>query len=144
MKRSSAPHYLFFLPLVFALALFTAAAQTKIKEIPAHQPDSNDGKFLYNEYCAVCHGTDGKGHGPAAGALKTGPGDLTQLTRRNNGKFPSVEVEHTISLGGRFLAHGSTDMPVWGHIFTDDGRQQGLGTIRVYALTQYLDQLQAR
>lgn len=129
---------------MLALALFTATAQTKIKEVPVRQPDKNDGKALYTEYCAVCHGVDGKGHGPAAEALKVSPGDLTQLVRRNSGKYPSIEVEHIIADGGNFLAHGTKDMPVWGYVFSDAGRTEGLGTIRVYALTQYIDHLQER
>lgn len=143
MKRISTSHSLLFL-LALALAVFTAAAQTKVKEVAAHQPESNDGKALYNEYCAVCHGLDGKGHGPAAEALKVAPGDLTQLVRRNKGRFPAAEVENTIASGGEFLAHGTKDMPIWGYIFTDNGQKEGLGSIRVYALTQYIDHLQVR
>jgi mono/diheme cytochrome c family protein len=144
VKRSFTSHNLLLILLALAVALCTAAAQTKIKEVAPRQPDSNDGKALFVEYCAVCHGVDGKGHGPAAEALKKSPGDLTQLARRNNGKFPADDVQHTISYGGDFLAHGTKDMPVWGHVFSDEGRQPGLGNIRVYALTEFIEHLQAR
>ena len=37
------------------------------------------GRDLFEFYCATCHGRDGKGAGPVAGALKTRPADLTAL-----------------------------------------------------------------
>jgi len=37
------------------------------------------GKILYERYCASCHGTEGKGDGPAAETLQPKPPDLTQL-----------------------------------------------------------------
>ncbi|MBZ5572099.1 MAG: cytochrome c [Acidobacteriia bacterium] len=44
------------------------------------------GQQMYSAYCAVCHGNDGKGGGPAAEALKVPPPDLTVLARKNGGK----------------------------------------------------------
>ena len=142
MKRPSRSFYLLLILLV-PLALFTAAAQTKIKEVPVHPPGSIDGKALYQEYCAVCHGVDGRGHGPAAEALKAAPTDLSQLAHRNHGQFPMVEVEQVITDGGAYLAHGTKDMPVWGSAFSDRGSNPGVGAARVYALAKYIEQMQA-
>jgi mono/diheme cytochrome c family protein len=78
--------------LVFAgLASFAiyAPAQTNkpVKTAAPHLTTAISGKALYGQYCAVCHGTDGKGGGPAAVALKQHPTDLTQMTRQNSGQF---------------------------------------------------------
>lgn len=35
------------------------------------------GKALFQDKCTVCHGMDGKGNGPASGALSTTPTDFT-------------------------------------------------------------------
>jgi len=35
------------------------------------------GQGIYNDRCAVCHGQDGKGNGPAAVALSPNPPDFT-------------------------------------------------------------------
>jgi mono/diheme cytochrome c family protein len=143
MKRISTPFYLL-LALLALFAVFTAAAQTRIREVTAPSPDTVEGKGLYREYCAVCHGVDAKGRGPAAEALKTAPADLTQLARRNNGKYPNLEVEHAVTGGGAYLAHGTKDMPVWGSVFSDSGSNKGVGAMRVYSITKYIEQIQAR
>lgn len=36
----------------------------------------NEGKRLYRQYCASCHGVDGSGEGPAAGSLRAKPRDF--------------------------------------------------------------------
>jgi mono/diheme cytochrome c family protein len=39
------------------------------------------GKSLFAEYCAMCHGDEGKGDGPMAEALETKPANLTDRAR---------------------------------------------------------------
>ena len=56
------------------------------------QPEEVSGRALYAENCAVCHGTGGRGDGPAAGGMSPPPTDLTLLSRTNNGTFPLVAV----------------------------------------------------
>jgi len=76
----------------------TQAQPKKVIEHAAIKPTSPaSGKEMYTSYCAVCHGTDGKGGGPAASALKTAPSDLTTLTKNNGGKFPLTHTAKVIA-----------------------------------------------
>ena len=107
--------------------------------------DSIQGPALYATYCAVCHGTEGKGDGPMAKALKVTPPDLTRLAARNGGKFPVSRVQKIIASKEPVPAgHGTREMPVWGPIFSQIAWDQDLGQIRVYNLAQYLEKMQAK
>ena len=90
------------------------------------------GKKLFVRHCSACHGSDGRGAGPAAAALKTAPPDLTQLRRTHEGKFPFLRVVEFIDGERPVPAHGSREMPIWGHVFRwkegDTGR--GLRSMR--------------
>jgi mono/diheme cytochrome c family protein len=107
--------------------------------------DSLRGAELYKAYCAVCHGPDGKGGGPMARSLKAVPADLTQIAKRNGGKFPSPRVEVTISGEEQVPeAHGTRDMPLWGPLFSQIAWDQDLGRVRLHNLAKYLEELQAK
>jgi hypothetical protein len=45
--------------------------------------------------------------------------DLAHLAARNGGKFPAERVRSAIDGREAFLAHGSSNMPVWGFEFYD-------------------------
>ena len=68
-------------------------AEPGIKRVPAHPTTALSGQELFHEYCAVCHGVDAKGGGPAAAALLVKPDDLTQIARKNGNKYPEVKVQ---------------------------------------------------
>ena len=126
------------------LACAVGNAQTVIKKVPPKPTVSVDGKVLFHDYCAVCHGANGKGAGPAASALKVAPGDLTQMARRNNGRFDDQRVFRILSGEEEVPAHGSKDMPTWGAIFNNMTSNPSLAQARVHALVQYLDDLQTK
>jgi mono/diheme cytochrome c family protein len=137
-----------------ALILFTCAIaaqdQTQnqpekvIKHVPVKPTSAASGQEMFKSYCAVCHGTDGKGGGPAASALKVSPPDLTSLSKNNGGKFPSAKVSTAIR-DANVSAHGSRDMPVWGPLFLEmSGGHQAEVQQRVSNLTQYVESLQAK
>jgi mono/diheme cytochrome c family protein len=116
-----------------------------MKKVPVHITQSMAGKDLYREYCAVCHGTAGKGDGPAASALKVPPSDLTQIAKKNGGKFPELQIQHAIKgEADGPVAHGSKDMPVWGNIFQHMTANQDIGTVRVYNLLKYIEEIQVK
>ena len=55
-----------------------------VKQAPIKQTSAASGKEMYIQYCAPCHGADGKGNGPAAPAMKAPPSDLTQLSKKHS------------------------------------------------------------
>jgi len=74
---------------------------------------------MYKTYCAVCHGTDGKGNGPAAAASKVPPPDLTVRAEKNGGKYPAMKVVSVVRGEDAVPAHGNKEMPIWGKLFRD-------------------------
>jgi mono/diheme cytochrome c family protein len=142
MKKISAPVYLISAGLLF---IFCAAAQQKtIKTVTPVGARGLDGKSLYNEFCAVCHGADGKGAGPAADALKTPPSDLTQIARRHSGKFPDLAVMSILKGERSVPAHGSQEMTTWGKTFNDVSGNLTVAQGRMHALVEYLQQMQVK
>jgi len=116
-----------------------------IKHVPIKSTSPVSGKDMYATYCAVCHGTDGKGGGPAASALKVPPTDLTLLSENNGGKYPSIKVAASIRGEAATPAHGSKEMPVWGALFWSvSSGHEGEVQQRVANLTKYIESLQAK
>jgi len=87
--------------LLFLLAAAPAAAD----------PGSHD---LYLRYCASCHGSEGRGDGPAASALQPPPANLTKSTLDRAALVAVIDGRH------RILGHGSEQMPVWGLLFAEE------------------------
>lgn len=137
---------------VFVLTC-TVAAQEKtqappakvIKHVPVKAVSPASGKEMYMSYCAVCHGTDGKGGGPAASALKAAPTDLTLLSKTNEGKYPALKVAASIRGEDSLPAHGSKEMPVWGKLFwsMSSGHHSEVQQ-RVVNLNQYIESIQQK
>lgn len=75
------------------------------------------GAQLYQRFCASCHGTGGAGDGPVAASFKTLMPDLGELRRRSRDGFPEERVRRIIDGRQAVPAHGSREMPVWGHEF---------------------------
>ncbi|HET6169983.1 MAG TPA: c-type cytochrome [Terracidiphilus sp.] len=121
------------------------ADQSRKIIIPVDKTAANDGKQMYVNYCAPCHGTDGKGRGPAASALKNGPTDLTVLMKANHGKFPDTHVVAILQFGTEVRAHGSATMPVWGPILGNINRTNIQDKqLRISNLARYLETIQER
>lgn len=133
----------------FTLCCTTALGQAQtpqkptIKRVPAERTRSLEGKDLFQSYCAVCHGVEGKGNGPAAPALKTPPADLTTITKRK-GRFSATDVEESITGKNLPAAHGSREMPMWGPIFRDITADPEIKTLAMSNLVKYLQSLQAK
>lgn len=116
-----------------------------VKHVPIKAASPVSGHDMYTAYCAVCHGKDGRGAGPAAAALKIPPPDLTVLSKNNGGKFPSSQVTGVLNGTAVLPAHGSKDMPVWGQLFwTLSHGSKGEVQLRVQNLTEYIKSLQEK
>jgi len=128
----------------FAVCSGVLAAQ-QIKTVPVTSTVANDGREMFSAYCAACHGTEGRGDGPAAAALKRRPADLTQLARKNNGVFPAVRVKLFIKGNDEVAAHGTREMPVWGPVLQSLApTNRDLVALRIRNLEQYIESLQAQ
>lgn len=121
------------------------ASESNLKVRVAGNEPAGNGRQMYMNYCASCHGVDGRGSGPAASSLKTPPADLTRLSKSNKGRYPSDYVISVLQSGVSTPGHGTTDMPVWGSIFAQiDGGQRSLTkTLRISNLSGYLQTIQA-
>jgi mono/diheme cytochrome c family protein len=109
---------------------------------PTYAPS---GKQMYKQFCAACHGPNGKGHGPATPTLAKQPPDLTTLAKRHAGKFPEDYVTSVLRFGPGFSAHGSSEMPVWGPIFQYiENYNEAAVRQRIRNLCDYLESLQER
>jgi mono/diheme cytochrome c family protein len=143
MKRFTPQYLLLGLALAIGPVAAIAADQpTKtIKTVTAHDTVL-DGKVMFHEYCAVCHGDAATGNGPAADALKKAPADLTQISRKAGGKFPEIRVMRMIQGEDDVAAHGNRAMPIWGTVFRSLSSKEG-EALRVNALLRYIQGLQA-
>jgi mono/diheme cytochrome c family protein len=136
------------LVMISALAVAQQApaeSTPSVKHVPITNTPSNSGKQMYESYCAVCHGKDAKGNGPAASAMKTAPTDLSQLAKNAGGKYPAAHVAAVIRGQASTPSHGSQDMPVWGPLFSSisQGRQAQVQQ-RVTNLVTYIEGVQAK
>jgi mono/diheme cytochrome c family protein len=122
-----------------------AESKPILKHVPITNAPSTSGKQMYDSYCAVCHGKDAKGNGPAASAMKTAPTDLSQLAKKAGGKYPAAHVAAVIRGQASTPSHGSQDMPVWGPLFSSisQGRQAQVQQ-RVTNLVDYIEGVQAK
>ncbi len=77
------------------------------------------GAQLYAQFCATCHGVAADGNGPMAPILLAPPPDLTGLSERAGGEFPTFAVVQRIDGRDPLLAHGG-EMPLWGDVFDGD------------------------
>ena len=119
------------------------------------QPSSADlGQLEYEGSCASCHGATGKGDGRMRGYLTKPPSDLTTLSKRSGGAFPTQLVWEMID--GRTSSdigpHGSREMPVWGSTFRAQalqypgmaGQPEWYVRGRIVALLDYLARIQVK
>ncbi|WP_299827084.1 cytochrome c [uncultured Roseobacter sp.] len=82
----------------------------------SHAQDMGEGQTLFRLHCAACHGIEGRGNGPMSPVLLVQPADLTKLSQKEDGTFPTYRVVKRIDGRDPLVSHGS-DMPVYGWFF---------------------------
>lgn len=104
-----------FVAVVFLMVCSLADAEVVIKQVPMKVSDiaGKNGQEMYDQLCAVCHGVDGKGDGPAAQALANPVPDFTQLGTGVGGEYSSAQLKHVIAGRSRTVHEGIVGMPLW-------------------------------
>lgn len=105
------------------------------------------GKAVFTQYCATCHGVSGTGGGPLTEMITAKVPDLTQISARNDGNFPMLEIIHIIDGRTGLRGHGGP-MPVYGAVFASESFDQEFGSViytraKILSLAYYLESIQA-
>lgn len=132
---------------IATLAVGTTYAEQSTSKItiPVTRTPATSGKQMYGNYCAPCHGVDGRGQGPVSSSLRTTPADLTALARNNHGKYPDSHVVTVLQSGAEVAAHGTAEMPVWGPILAKmnvNNAQDRM--LRISNLSRYMETMQVK
>ncbi len=108
------------------------------------RPSAQAGHTLYEDYCAACHGPGGQD-----GAHPDAP-DLTRLSARNDGEFPTGLLLARLEGYGQGLHEiAASDMPRYAllmdgrltRIDLPDGRHTQV-PVKVVAINRYLESIQ--
>jgi hypothetical protein len=112
----------------------------------ANAQEENRGYQLYLQYCASCHGENGRGMGPVSPYLTVKPTDLTHITARRSGEFPREQLKRIIAGEELPPGHGTRTMPVWGERLQDDliggANKTAIAGGRISFLVDYLSSIQ--
>lgn len=138
------PSAILVLNLILLPSILSTAAQKRDRTTSSLH-SSAEGAELFQYHCAMCHGADGRGHGPDEVVLKRPLPDLTLISRRTGGNFPYQRVKEIIE--GRETgrdAHGNREMPAWGPIFHEVEADQDWGEVRLDAITRHVQSIQQK
>jgi hypothetical protein len=108
-----------------------------------------DGRALFVENCAACHGIEGRGDGPEAVGLATRPADLTRIAARRDGVWPMLEVMAIVD-GYTGLVNRRENMPVIDGVIEGPMVEFDTGNglmirvpARLVAIVEYLESIQS-
>jgi mono/diheme cytochrome c family protein len=130
--------------LLIAGSLWASEESAAVKKSPEKPAWAASGKDLFANYCAICHGSDGTGGGTAAKSLTVAAPDLTLLSRKHGGKFPSSQIVNVLRGEDDLSAHRDKEMPVWAPAFeADKGKTNGPNQ-RTRQLLKFIESLQKK
>jgi mono/diheme cytochrome c family protein len=69
----------------------------------------------FTTFCVACHGISGRGNGELAKELPKRPADLTRISARNGGAFPTARIMSVIDGYSRGLG-ANGPMPEFGEV----------------------------
>jgi len=92
----------------------------KENPVPADKQSTEAGKVVYTQQCLICHGTTGKGDGPAAAALPRKPDDLAD---------PRTRAQTDGALFWK-ITTGKAPMPSYEKLLTDRQRWDAVNYVR--------------
>ena len=124
-----------------------AAAPPRVHIVNARPTNEIDGRVLYQAYCSSCHGTLGRGDGPAARSIRTPVPDLTHYSTLHpnceESLIATLEAGHR-SHNERPISDSDLDMPNWAPIFRSMSSNPGVGYLRIRNVAGYIVMIQAR
>ena len=104
-------------PSHYRLIIITLFSMLFSSNINAEFSKSFEGYQVFNTYCFICHGKDGKGNGPLASKIGTPPTDLTDdtiLSKRTDKELKRI-VEGSLPHGNATDSKSAkTNTPRWG------------------------------
>ena len=126
------------------VAAKVAAGGAHAAERPGESAALSSGRASYQQFCAACHGLNGKGGGPVASLLLEAPADVTQISRRRNGAFPQADLEALL------LARSRASLPqamprhmiLFGPIFLSMDSDPAFARAQVAELLTFIESMQ--
>lgn len=102
------------------------------------------GKQDYDKLCASCHGIDGTGKG--RDLTEANPPDLTDVSLRNDGKFPFDKVYRIVDGREMLDSHKRFAMPFWGAYLQEHGTPKSEAAVkqRITEIVRYVETLQKK
>lgn len=123
--------------LVFGL-MFAGIAPLGAQAQSTFELSDLSGAELFLRFCSSCHGEFARGDGPVAGTLAVAVPDLTRISARRGGTFPTQDVREIVDGRAVVVAHGTRYMPVWGYEFWWD---EGADKVAETQARQLIDEL---
>ena len=111
--------------------------------------NSIDGATRFQAHCASCHGSNGRGDGPAARAIPIPVPDLTQISATHPGTDCLLHVLTDLTEGHRAawqpkVSERDLDMPNWGPMFRALSANPDFGRLRLRNVSRYVATIQAQ
>ena len=126
------------------------AAALALVPLPLAAGPVEDGRAVWLDACASCHGPSARGDGPMAELLALPVPNLTGLAAANGGSFPWLRVVHLVDGRSGLRGHGGP-MPIFGALMRGDAvaaeapdGSPVITSARVLAVVAWLESVQAR